>query len=188
MSKNLPKVIFLGTSFVGKTSLLSSLRGIRNIAHKPTSVMGVFQVQGQMNGQTFDYLYCDTCGQDSLNSLLPMYIRGSQIAILVYSITDKASFGMINKYINTAQSHEKDITFILVGNKMDLTEREVEYQEGCDLADSLDIPFYETSAKDGTNIENLKSKIERTVYEKKIEPINSVSLNSSVKRGCMCKN
>ena len=42
---------------------------------------------------------------------------------------------------------------ILVGNKCDLEDkRVVEREEGQALADTLKIPFYETSAQEGVNI------------------------------------
>ena len=45
---------------------------------------------------------------------------------------------------------------VLVGNKCDLNDRrEVEYEEGLELATSLAIPFFEASAKSDNNIENV---------------------------------
>jgi GTPase SAR1 family protein len=42
---------------------------------------------------------------------------------------------------------------ILIGNKCDLKDREVLYDEGKNLAETYGIKFYETSAKENKNID-----------------------------------
>lgn len=45
---------------------------------------------------------------------------------------------------------------LLIGNKSDLVSKKVvEYSIAKELADSLGIPFLETSAKDSTNVEEM---------------------------------
>lgn len=50
------------------------------------------------------------------------------------------------------QNASESVIIILIGNKCDLLDRSVQYQQGLDLAETYGIKFFETSAKDGTNI------------------------------------
>lgn len=59
------------------------------------------------------------------------------------------------------------MSIFLVGNKCDLAEtRQVTQEAGRKLADTYGMPFYEVSAKDGTNIAELFEKIGREAYDK----------------------
>lgn len=52
--------------------------------------------------------------------------------------------------------HASDnVVKVLVGNKSDIEDRQVSYDEGSQLASSLGISFFETSAKTGANIEDV---------------------------------
>ncbi|KAF1744518.1 hypothetical protein MXB_4312 [Myxobolus squamalis] len=96
----------------------------------------------------------DTAGQEKFRSLIPGYIRDSSVAIVIYDITDKESFEEILFWIKLVQD-EKDMIIVIVGNKTDLDEkRVVQYEEGKKRADENNALFFETSAFNGTEIEN----------------------------------
>lgn len=76
------------------------------------------------------------------------------IFILVYSVTDRNSFGELEAYRDQifCTKVEECILIILVGNKIDLkNQRQVSTEEGEALANSWRVPFVETSAKSGIN-------------------------------------
>ena len=67
--------------------------------------------------------------------------------IIVYSIASRNSFEELPFYIDTVYNIFQEYRIVIVGNKKDLEElRQVSYQEGEELADLYDVPFFETSA------------------------------------------
>ena len=75
--------------------------------------------------------------------------------LLVYDVTNYQSFQYLSYWINNRRpTTSRNSLHMLVGNKCDLErEREVEHRTAEELADSLNIPYIETSAKEGINVE-----------------------------------
>lgn len=70
-------------------------------------------------------------------------------------MADRSSFNNISNWIS--QIHEETMPKILVGNKSDVSslERVVSREEGQQMAERFRIPFFETSAKDNININEI---------------------------------
>ena len=78
----------------------------------------------QIQNKTIKLQLWDTAGQERFHSLIPSYIRDSNIAIMVYDITQKKSFENINKWQEEVKNiRGKDILMVMVGNKIDLEEQ-----------------------------------------------------------------
>ena len=94
------------------------------------------------------------------------------IFLCVYSIASKISFEEIKIHYDQMrkyQYHSYSVPMILVGNKCDLQEeRRVSTAEGQDLANNFGCPFFETSAIEGINIEEVFYEAVREVrkYQK----------------------
>merc|ERR1711978_752722 len=62
----------------------------------------------------------DTAGQERYHSLAPMYYRGASAAIVVFDITNPASFQRAKSWVKELQRQGKDDVIIaLSGNKVD---------------------------------------------------------------------
>jgi GTPase SAR1 family protein len=88
--------------------------------------------------------------------LLSLCSRGAQGALLVYDVTSRESYENVQKWFDRArQLGGEHLQAVLVGNKTDLPphERQVSTQEGEALAAELGLPFIETSALSGSNVE-----------------------------------
>ena len=99
----------------------------------------------------------------------------------MYDITNRASFENINKWLYLLSQNVSDKAKILVGSKLDLSEekRIVTEEEGQNLADKNNMPFYETSSKTGENVEKIFFTLAQNIYENlSNENIND---NASVK-------
>ena len=74
--------------------------------------------------------------------------------MLVYDITDLESFQNLNSWlIEIEKNASKSVYKILVGNKCDMeNERKVTTEQGKDFADQYGMKFFETSAKNSTNV------------------------------------
>ena len=103
----------------------------------------------------------DTAGQERFRSLIPSYIRDSSVAVVVYDITNRASFLNTAQWIDDVRSERgNDVVIMLVANKTDLLEkRQVSMEEGEKSAKDAGVMFIETSAKAGFNVKALFRKL-----------------------------
>jgi Ras-related protein Rab-1A len=102
------------------------------------------------------------------------YFKGSKGVLIVYDITNYSSFESVDRWINEFRmKSEENSAIILVGNKNDIEEeRKVTKEEGEEKAKKYNLAFFETSAKDGKNVEEaFKCLFEKVVenYIKKKE-------------------
>ncbi len=114
----------------------------------------------QVKDRTVRVQIWDTAGQEAFRSITRSYYKSSTCAFIVYDITNKKSFKNITSWLNECKEMcYKDILICLVGNKTDLeSKRTVTKEEGQKFADDNGLMFFETSAQDGTNIEDLFNK------------------------------
>jgi GTPase KRas protein len=112
-----------------------------------------------VDNQTCMLEITDTAGQDEYSVIRERAShRNGNGYILVYSVISRASFLEIPKYHQAvlAWKGKKSFPMVLVGNKMDLElEREVPTKDGEKLAETLQLPFFESSPKENTNIEQI---------------------------------
>ena len=152
------KYIIIGDAAVGKSNLL--LR----YAHgqfKPEYQLTIGVEFGAKNVEIRNKVYriqiWDTAGQENFRSITRAYYKNSVCALVVYDISSRDSFNNVSTWIDDCKNQSpKTIFMVLVGNKSDLSDRrQVNTEEGQELADKYGILFYETSAKDGTNVDNI---------------------------------
>lgn len=95
----------------------------------------------------------DTAGQEKYRSIVQTYYKGAVGIILVYSVNDRKSFQNVDSWMKQIKTNAAEsVVIILIGNKCDVNDRQVEKSEGQRIADQYGISFFETSAKDGTNV------------------------------------
>lgn len=121
----------------------------------------------------------DTAGQERYRSLTKNFFCKSDGVVIVFDLTDKKSFEKIQLWIHSVKEYSNlSDCMILLGNKVDIGEREVSTEQANLLAERYNIQYFETSAKENTNVDEafftLISKI-----SKRIESINkNFELNS----------
>jgi small GTP-binding protein len=96
----------------------------------------------------------DTGGQERFSSIRPMYYRGSLGTILVFDLTNSASFDHLPQWIEEVRANIKsEIPVLLVGNKSDLLDqRAVSAGEISKFTNDLNLYYMETSAKTGDGV------------------------------------
>lgn len=99
----------------------------------------------------------DTAGQEAFRSITRSYYKNSTCAFIVYDITSRKTFDNLNLWLRECKDMcYKEVLICLVGNKCDLENRRaISFEEGQKFADDNQLLFFETSAKDGTNIEEI---------------------------------
>ena len=140
----------------------------------------------QINDRNVRIQIWDTAGQESYRSITRSYYKSSTCAFIIYDITDKKSFTNISSWLDECKEMcYKDLLICLIGNKIDLEDkRVVSKEEGQKFADDNGLLFFETSAKNGTNIEEIFNKCTSEIVNK-IETGGMVvdSFNSGIKIG-----
>jgi len=188
------KVLLLGDSDVGKSSLI--LRYTEETFNsKLVNSIGVdFKMKKkEIDNKIIKVQIWDTAGHERFRSITYSYYRGANAIIIVFDLSDKKSFISVTEWLKQIEKHAKENVFkFLVGNKSDLVDqRQVSYEEAKQYADDHDLPYIETSAKEGININELfdnsiKSFLTNTKYfgnEKNIK-LNSQNTNSSERSAC----
>ena len=148
-------ILALGNSTVGKTSYL--IRNTKNKFEMNSATIGYNILKKEIklkDGKKVIINFYDTSGQERYHCLAPNFIKKADGIILMYDITNRESFEKISKWRkDILDNKEKDFPVILVGNKSDLeNERQVQREEGENIAKEFNFIFYEVSNKDGTNV------------------------------------
>ena len=146
------KVILLGETSVGKTSLIKvSIDKHFKSLEEVTLSFNYSVKKFNYNGKEYTFNLWDTIGQEKYRSLTKMFVNNSKIIILVYDITVQKSFKQLEYWYNQVTSlvNEEDYVLAVVGNKKDLFKNEkVTEEEGKAFAKEKNAKFKLTSAKD----------------------------------------
>lgn len=156
------KLVFLGDESVGKTSIITRfMYDTFNDAYKVTIGIDFVSKTMYLDDRIVRLQLWDTAGQERFRSLIPSYIRDSSVAIVVYDITNRASFMNTEQWIDDIRTERgNDVVIMLVGNKTDSQDmRKVSIEEGETQAQKYGVMFIETSAKAGFNVQALFRKL-----------------------------
>jgi Ras-related protein Rab-7A len=173
--KALLKIIILGDSGVGKTSLMNRYAKDRfSQKYKATIGADTMTKEITVDDKLITLQIWDTAGQERFQSLGVSFYRGADACVLVYDITDPKSFDNVDtwkeEFLNTAQPKNADsFPFALLGNKADLeAKRGVPKSKPKSWAQAQkqpDIPYFETSAKDAINVEQAFYSVVKVALE-----------------------
>ncbi len=133
----------------------------------------------------------DASGQERFIPLLKNYYRSADGVIFVFDLTNEKSFEDIDRWLKDVQNHNDYCTKLLIGNKADLENiREVNVEKAQMFAINNEMEYFETSAKDNKNINEIFTIMaKRLIYNKNNNRINSFSIsNKSFNRNNNKKN
>ncbi|XP_055371742.1 ras-related protein rab7 [Condylostylus longicornis] len=158
--KSLLKVIILGDSSVGKTSLMNQYVSKRfTNSYKATIGADFCTKEVVVDDRVVTMQIWDTAGQERFQSLGVAFYRGADCCVLVYDVTAPNSFKNLDSWreeflIQAGPKDADHFPFAVLGNKVDLENRQVSTRRAQQWCQSKnDIPYFETSAKDGLNVE-----------------------------------
>lgn len=163
------KVLLIGESGVGKTSLIKSYSK-PNEAFTPSllSTVGIdfANVITIVDGVRVRLQIWDTAGQERFRTLTSLHFRGTKGILLVYDITNIGSFDQLQYWVNAMNKH--DLMYeevVIVGNKSDFEKHrwQVDTQAGQEFARQLGLKFYETSAKTKENVQEVFEELAKSM-------------------------
>ncbi|CAH8530777.1 unnamed protein product [Schistosoma turkestanicum] len=167
------KCFILGSQYCGKTAIVQSFcsdgRDFSKNYRMSTSVEFIVKTVTipEVNGSIELFLY-DVPGQEVFHDLINNYINEANLIVVVFDVTDSQSFSNAEVTLAEFRKSLNDIRIpgmhnfssymrnlvALVGNKTDIKSRRVITMEKAQqLANDLNIPYFETSAKEASGIE-----------------------------------
>lgn len=175
---NTYKLVIIGESSVGKTSIISAKINNKFVPYTNTTIGAAFSKIVHESGIIFNTW--DTAGQERYHSLIPMYYKNAEIIFLVFSIDNHNSFIATKKWINELRNYRQDVAIILIGNKADLEEnRDVPIKEATEFAQYANIEYFETSAKNMQNINEIFDYVSLNLPPKLITEFDSINISEN---------
>ncbi|XP_039506405.1 ras and EF-hand domain-containing protein homolog [Pimephales promelas] len=184
------KIVLVGNSSVGKTSLLR--RFCDDCFHSGTcATVGIdFSVKTlTVDNSQIALQMWDTAGQERYRSITKQFFRKADGVVVVYDITSEQTFTAVRQWLTSVQEGAgEDIPIMLLGNKTDLdSERVIPLGTGEKLAKDFQLIFYECSAFSSHNVTESMIHMARVLKEQEDrEKEKTVSLvdNAAKKKSC----
>ena len=163
-------IMTLGNSSVGKTSFI--IKYIEDTFQEVyLATVGIdFKIKNIIiKDKHYKLYFYDTTGQEKYKSLSFNIIKNAHGILLMYDVTNESSFESIPEWIRNIKELKGDnFPMILLGNKIDIiNKRKISKEKGEDLAEENKIDFFETSNKEGINIEEAGLAIVNKILEKR---------------------
>lgn len=182
--KQLLKIIILGDSGVGKTSLMHQYVSKKfDNRYKATIGADFLTKDVEIDGQAVALQIWDTAGQERFQALGSAFYRGADACILVFDVTQQESFAHLSSWMEefNIQAGKRDC--VLIGNKTDLEDkRQVSSkvaQQWCQKSDD-GIKYFETSAKENSGVEEAFLCVAQAALKKKAAAEDTVALPNAV--------
>ncbi|KPI93255.1 Ras-related protein Rab-7a [Papilio machaon] len=174
--KVLLKVIILGDSGVGKTSLMNQFVNKKfSNQYKATIGADFLTKEVIVDDRIVTMQIWDTAGQERFQSLGMAFFRGADCCVLVFDVTAPNTFKSLESWrdeflIQASPRDPDNFPFVILGNKVDLENRGVSAKRAQQWCQSKnDLPYFETSAKEAVNVELAFQTIARNALAQETE-------------------
>lgn len=165
----LHKIVLIGDSAVGKTSLLQRFAE-QQFQDSHISTIGVdFKLRTiQVDNTRVKLQVWDTAGQEKFRVITKAYYRNAAGILIVYDVTNSESFVNTKRWIEEVKANCGDdgVAIVLVGNKCDAPNKVIDLKDQEDYANAMRLKFFETSAKENINIDTVFIELTRMILDK----------------------
>ena len=177
------QLLIIGDMTVGKTSLLSRYsKGVFNTSYLATVGLDNFTKDEVIDNKTVRIKIWDTAGQEKFQSLTKGFFRNAQGIMVVYDVTNVETYENLKYWTQSIKTHMGSdidkISVIVIGNKIDSNEREVNKQEAEIYCSEMGYPYFETSAKTGENVNKTIKYLVKEVLRKNDLTSSKISNNN----------
>ena len=178
------KFLVLGESTIGKSCLIE--RYINNTFKEnyiATIGMDIRQKRLDINNIDVFLTINDTAGQERFRSLTKMVYKNTDGILVGFDLTKPKTLEQVEFWINQIESNktkDSSISLVLFGNKCDMKEEiQVKEEDIEKIKEKYNVRYYETSAKDGTNVQNIFEYLAKIVLKSRgfLENVNIDEIN-----------
>merc|ERR1712151_935403 len=174
--RTLLKVIILGDSGVGKTSLMNQYVNKKfSNQYKATIGADFLTKEVMVDDRLVTMQIWDTAGQERFQSLGVAFYRGADCCVLCYDVNVAKTFENLDSWrdeflIQAGPRDPENFPFVVLGNKIDLDSRVVSQKRALAWCTAKgNIPYFETSAKEAINVEQAFQVIARNALKQESE-------------------
>ena len=175
------KILTIGESGVGKTCILRRFVENKFLKNHLATIGIDFKTKTlNINNQEIKLKIWDTAGQERFRNITTQYYKGADGIVLIYDVTDDASYEKIRDWMEQILSNTKreDIGLVLLGNKCDMEPRAVSEEQGNKMAEELNVSYFETSALTGQGINEAFNELTRDIMKRKgVDNVGNDSLD-----------
>lgn len=171
------KVVLMGDSGVGKTSLVLQLsEHVFRTITKPTVGSGCIDKRINTPSGPVKLNIWDTAGEERYRSVTSLYSQGAAAFVLVFDVSDQQSFDSIPEWIDTFhQTSDASCLVYVVGNKNDIPDRAVTDAQAIEWCQQRGYPYFDVSAKTGEGVELVFTDIAEKLAEKATRTNQSIT-------------
>ena len=173
------KLVILGEVAVGKTSIIQRFYDGKFSNLHQSTIGGIFLTkQINYNERIIKFDMWDTAGQEKFHSLTPLYYKKAKAAIVVFDVTNKASYDRAQRWVSELlEKATPGIVIALCGNKIDLEDRKINKEEAEKYAQEIGSFYCEVSAKTNVGIVELFHQIVDKLPTFQEDDENNLKLN-----------
>lgn len=210
------KIVLLGESSVGKSSILERLQNNSFDDNKSSTIGAAFISKKVIRNEGLDLINLqiwDTAGQERFHNLTPLYYRNSNVAVIIFDLVHKDSFKKAGYWIDELETYIGEeftnndenvgMKIILVGNKLDLLNGqqctfESEVTQFMQQHKRI-VKYFQTSAKNNIQIielfEYIADNIDQSLFhdidednksKKGLIDLNFTNVSSGNGGQCLC--
>ncbi|XP_017844727.1 ras-related protein rab7-like [Drosophila busckii] len=189
VSKNekIVKVLLLGDSFVGKTSIINRyVLQIPTKTYKATVGVDICSKHIIVNFRVVTLQLWDTAGQERFHTLGIAFYRGADCCALVFDVTSPSSFKNLQTWhdeflILSNPRNPENFPFVVLGNKVDLENRQVSRHQAEKWCKLKNMPYFETSTLDGLNVKQAFLELAEKAVEQMEEELDTPDFPDVIK-------
>uniref|UniRef100_A0A6B2LL86 Uncharacterized protein n=1 Tax=Arcella intermedia TaxID=1963864 RepID=A0A6B2LL86_9EUKA len=176
------KVVFVGDLGYGKSSIILQYLEKTFTGEECSSIGADFRVKTIQldNKKKVKLQLWDAAGQEKFRTICILYYRGAHLVVIVLDVTDSTSLNNLDKWVQEMKQQARaDLQFLVVGNKIDLVDqRKITESDVNPIMTRIKCNYLyrETSAKDGTGIDELFKEIALLLVNQKEENSNFIGL------------
>ena len=186
------KLLLLGDTSVGKSSFIN--RYFKNFFQEEfLSTIGLDSQSKiiKIFDENYKLTIWDTAGQERFRSITRNYYKNADGVFLIYDVNDSENYDNITKWVNDIKENntsvDNKITIFLLGNKIDLNQRKIDYARAEQMAKTLEVKYFEISCKLNININEVVDRMVLEVYQKSNNPKGqSLDINKKKENGGCC--
>ncbi|XP_034996190.1 ras-related protein Rab-7a isoform X2 [Zootoca vivipara] len=155
------KILLIGNSGAGKSALMNQYVNHRfSSRYRATIGADFLSKEVNIDGRKLTVQIWDTAGTERFQALGTALYRGSDCCLLVFDVSSVSSFQALEKWhkqllLQIEPEEEPIFPTAVIGNKMDLENREVSSEEAEMWSKLHEAKYFETSAKEATNVEEV---------------------------------